>query len=149
MWLTPVNPDDPLLRELYLLVFGQLLILRSSVPELDLEELALSRLPSTSTGPASAHPGASNAELQRRIRLLEEELASAREGLMEQRALMEKHFKVNNLGEIANGQDHDASDRPTIPRSDKGKQRDDDSHYFHSYSQNGQFVTVPHKESSL
>ena len=113
--LAPVIPDDPLLR-------------------LDIEELALSAAPSTSQQSTEAQPDG----LQRRVAELEQQLAMAREAFAAQREAMESHFKHNfgsapaALGTTASEESSGKGKEKSLPK------RDDDTHYFNSYSHNGQ-----------
>ena len=113
--LAPVITDDPLLR-------------------LDIEEMALSAVPSTSQHPTSAQPDA----LQRRVAELEQQLAMAREAFAAQREAMESHFKHNfgfapaALGSSGMEESSGKGKEKSLPK------RDDDTHYFNSYSHNGE-----------
>ena len=113
--LTPVIPDDPLLR-------------------LDIEELALEGVPSTSQRSSGAQPDG----LRRRVAELEQQLAIAREAFAAQREAMESHFKHNfgsapaALGSSGMEESSGKGKEKSLPK------RDDDTHYFNSYSHNGQ-----------
>ena len=101
--------------------------------ELDLEDMALARQPSTSA--AASHPGAAGADLTRRVRELEEQLVSAQQALLEQREAVEKHYNSDLLALRSEQAEADGAQPASM--TGKGKQRDDDSHYFQSYSENG------------
>ena len=106
---------------------------RVIMAELDLEDMALARQPSTSA--AASHPGAAGADLTRRVRELEEQLVSAQQALLEQREAVEKHYNSDLLALRSEQAEADGAQPASM--TGKGKQRDDDSHYFQSYSENG------------
>jgi len=64
----------------------------------------------------------------RRIDLLEKKLAQAQQDMSEYRTLVRSQFDARRLAEIVN--EPGPSSTEPIPR-------DDDSHYFSSYSENG------------
>ena len=96
-------------------------------PELDIEELAAAYKPSTSSGRTQDAGSGSQAT----IKALQDQLALTQQAYLAQKEAMEKHFQ-NTYG-IASKESQEAEG----PVSGKGKKRDDDTHYFNSYSQNG------------
>jgi protein arginine N-methyltransferase 3 len=64
----------------------------------------------------------------RRIELLERKIAQSHQDMAEYRALVGQQFDVGHLAEIVN---------EAGPSSAGPTQRDDDTHYFSSYCENG------------
>jgi protein arginine N-methyltransferase 3 len=65
----------------------------------------------------------------RRIELLEKKLAQSHKDMAEYRALVGQQFDAGRLAEIVNEPGPSSAAGPT--------QRDDDTHYFSSYCENG------------
>jgi protein arginine N-methyltransferase 3 len=97
--------------------------------ELDIEELAAAQEPSTS----SAHPTSSTYALQQQIASLRQQLAASQSAVREQKIFLEKEFQNRFLATPSSSATQD--DNVKIV-GEKGKKRDDDTHYFNSYSQN-------------
>lgn len=87
---------------------------------------------------SASHPQetASNSlALQRQIVDLQAQLQMTQEGYLAQRELMEKHF-ADKFGGISASSEEE--EKNAEEGKGKGKKRDIDTHYFNSYSQNGE-----------
>lgn len=94
--------------------------------EIDLEDMALSHQPSTST----SHPSSNANNLQRRVNELEQALQLAQVQLVSRQEAIDKLFK-EKYGHV------DSNENVVDGGKDKGKIKDD-AGYFDSYSGNGE-----------
>ena len=93
--------------------------------ELDIEDLALAHQPSTS----SVHPSSYASQQQQQIQDLQSQLQASLDVVSAQKQILKNQFEAR-FGGMEEA-------LPSTATSVKGKEKDDDTHYFQSYSKNG------------
>jgi hypothetical protein len=133
-YLLPVLPDDPLLRMFQRPNFLCSPICLSAngflLPELDFDSVVPEEEPSLLGSSTKQQPDADP-----RVHELEERLAASNQAFLDLRSVIQARI-------LGDGGDEDQDDfvkvAPGLVSGGKGKERDDDTHYFASYSQTGQ-----------
>jgi protein arginine N-methyltransferase 3 len=125
-YLLPVLEDDPFLRTYSILPFVYLPLTRSELQTDDWTDTDEDPSHSAQQGThADLNPNLVLSQAHREIKLLKERLANAQNELQDYRKLVQTQLAASTLAELK-------EDTPLEP-----VKRDDDTHYFASYSGNG------------